>query len=130
MAFRGKLTWDSKKNKFVEIKQKKKKEVHHVQQDTIDPIQSPISYQKKFFESKSAYRRHLKEHGFRDTGGEHLKDEPRPQTEEDIDREYAEGMEQDYYDIKYDRIQFTEAQKELHKQEDRKCQLNRKLKPR
>lgn len=129
MSFRGKLTWDSKKNKFVQFKEKKKK-LHFVSDDTIEPLQSPISYQKKFFESKSAYRRHLKEHGFRDTGGEHLKDNKQGQSEEDLDREYQEGIEQDYYDIKYDRIKFTEQQKELHKQENRLCQQSQKLKPR
>jgi hypothetical protein len=128
---RGLFKYDPKKKKLVRCKEVKKRvEVHNVSGDTIDPIQSPISHQKKFFESKSAYRRHLREHGFRETGGDHLQDRPREKTEEEIDREYQEGIEQDYYDIKYDRIKFTEQQKELHKREDEKCHAIQKLKPR
>jgi hypothetical protein len=129
---RGRLKWDEKKKKMVRCKEVKKRvEVHNVNQDTIDPIQSPISHKKMFFESKSAYRRHLKAHGFRETGGEHLKDTPRTKSEEDIDREYQEGIDQDFYDIKYDRIKFSEQEKELHKQEERTCRNQFKtLKPR
>ena len=129
MTFRGKLVWDGKKKKFVPQKQEKKVRVHNVSQDTIEPLQSPISHKKLFFESKSAYRRHLKEHGFRDTGDEHLKD-VEPNNEEELDRQFDEGIEQDYYDIKYDRYEFTEEQKELHKRENRLCPLNQKMKSR
>ena len=132
MTIRGKFVWDPKSQKMRQVKEIKiKKRVHNVSQDTIEPIQSPICHKKTFFESKSAYRRHLRAHGFRETGGEHLKDVPREQTEEELDREYQEGIEQDYYDIKYDRIEFTEHQKQLHKDEERLCRNQSKtLKPR
>lgn len=113
---RGKFVWDSKKNKMVRVKSEKKTSTHFVQGDEMEPLQSPISFQKKFFTSKSAYRRHLKENGFRETGGDHLNEKPETD-EEKLDREYEEEIKQSYYDIKYDRIEFTEEQKALHEKE-------------
>lgn len=94
-----------------------------VQQDTMDEIESMASPHREKFTSKSAYRRHLKALGFRESGGEHLKDTPLTKSKEEQEREereWKDTIEQAYYDVKYDRIKFTEAEKEQHLRELRK----------
>ena len=72
----------------------------------------------KIYYSRSAYLRSLKEQGYEVTGGEHLKDvKPwTPPTYEQVREDTVKA----YYDVKYDRVEFTEQQKELHKREEEK----------
>jgi hypothetical protein len=95
-------------------------EVHAVIQDTIDPIESMAVQEKLVFESKSAYRRHLKEHGFVEAYGEVKK--PKVVDKEAKRREIREEVEKAYYDIKYDRIPISEKERHLCKQEQQKYQ--------
>lgn len=97
--------------------------------DEIEPIVSHATYEGKVFTSKSAYRRHLKENGFRETGGEHLKDVERLRPDEQKEeRERREDIERAYYDVKYDRVEFTELEKENHKREERLCKGKQRIK--
>lgn len=105
---------------------------HGVITDEMEPIKSMATFEAKTFTSKSAYKRHLKEHGFVETGGAHLRDIPDSRKYEE---EYEAGAREDalaaYYDVKYGRVEFTEAEKELHKREQRELERNGlwKMKP-
>lgn len=48
------------------------KQIHSVQDDTIEPIESMVDSSRQMFDSKSAYKKHLKENGYEITGGDHL----------------------------------------------------------
>ncbi len=61
-----------KNGKIAPYKQKAKKNLHSVHQDTIDPTVSPLSEDGSLiFDSLSAYKAHLKENGYEITGGAH-----------------------------------------------------------
>lgn len=131
-GIRGVFIWDKEKQRMVPKKDFKKKIIAapFVQQDTIEPIMSHATREGKVFESKSALRRHYKEHGFRETGGEDMKDihkRPLEESQEYVDRTYKRTIEECYHDVKNDRIEFTEEEKENHLREERRCP--KKLKP-
>ena len=90
-------------------------------------IESMATHKRQRFTSKRAYRKHLAIHGFRETGGDHLHtprmtDIQREQEREERDR--REDVEKAYYDVKYNRVEFTEQQKENHLREERACRMN------
>lgn len=121
---RGKWVFDPDAKKLVPYeKAAPKKPVHHVLQDTLpEPIVSHATAEGKKFESKSAYRRHLKEHGFVERGEapvEKLSDYREREEREDADRK--EEVEKAFFDIKYGRVEFTEEEKERHRREEREC---------
>lgn len=128
--FRGVLTWDNDTKKFVEVPSKKKfSEVNAplVINDEIEPIRSYATREGKVFTSKRAYFKHLREHGFRSTEGENIFVTEKPKTEREIleEEEYdAETVKQAYMDVKYDRVPFTEQEKENHKREKELCERN------
>ena len=130
-GIRGSWIWDSEKLEMIpEEKFYKKVEVHNVIQDTFKvPIQSMASPTGEVFESKSAYRAHLKANGFRESGGEHLKDVMRLEFEamrnkeklaEQRRREVLEDTKKVAMDIKYDRISITEQEKAIMQKEAEK----------
>lgn len=97
---------------------------HTVLPDEMPPLQSMAVAYKCIFTSRSAYKRHLKEHGFVETGGEHLKDlalkeleAMRPEYQEARRKEMQEITRKAINAAKYDEIEFTEKQKELFKRE-------------
>ena len=118
---------------LVRIKEPKKiARAPMVMTDEMEPMESYATHEKRVFDSKSAYRRHLKEHGFKETGGEHLKDSMRVQTKtaSDSERERAydkEMVEKAYMDVKYGRVPFTEKEKQNHINEERKWGKNYKV---
>lgn len=121
-GIRGLFRFDKKTHQTVPIKEapKLKSLAPMISTDTIEPIMSHATHEGKIFDSKSAYRRHLRENGFEDTGGEHLKDVRPPKTDEEEMTECVEDVEKAYYDVKYGRVQFTEKEKENHLREERK----------
>lgn len=114
--------------KWVRFKKRKTVQVHSVIPDEIEPMRSFASPTGEIFTSRSAYLKHLRALGYRDTGGEHLKEKPREKTQEEIEGEYREDIEQSYYDVKYDRIQFTEKERQAHLEEERKWKDKVKIK--
>lgn len=106
---------------MVQVEQAKKITVPapFVHQDTIDEIESMATPHREKFTSKARYREHLRQNGFRESGGEHLRDIPKGKSDEEESREWKEEIEKAYYDVKYDRVDFTEAEKEQHLREQR-----------
>lgn len=118
-----------KDGKLVPFKGQARRQVHAVITDEIEPIESMATAKREIFTSRSQYRRHLKQHGYRETGGEHLKDAPKPKTEAEELAEQKKDIEQSYYDVKYDRVEFTEREKQTHLEEQRKWGPKIKIKP-
>lgn len=127
---RGKFRYDKEAKKLVPYEAPKKVEAHHVQGDETEPFVSHATPDGKVFTSKSAYRRHLKTLGFVETGGAHLEDGARIQREieEKEERQRREDIEKAYYDVKYDRVEFTEREKEQHLREQREWKENWRVK--
>lgn len=131
---RGVFVFDEKKQKLVPLKRPLKKRVSapFVQQDTIEPTVSHATREGKVFESKSALRRHYRENGFYETGGAHLDASHKraiEESQEEIDRKIREDVEKSYYDVKYDRVEFTEEEKLAHKIEEEKYRSETGCKP-
>lgn len=118
---RGLFRWNSQTKKLERIDKPKKLEVHYVQTDTMDPMESFATFDKPIFDSKSAYRRHLREHDMYETGGAHLneKQESPEAIAKREEAETAETVRQSYFDVKYGRVPFTEREKEQHEREKR-----------
>lgn len=112
---KGKYVFNSETGKLERWVAPKKVEVHTVIRDEIlDGIHSMLD--DKVYYSRSAYLNSLKKEGYEVTGGDHLKG-PRDVKPPD-DAEIRRHTEQAYFDIKYDRVEFTEKQKQLHKEEN------------
>lgn len=119
---RGLFSFDKSTGKLKKIREAKKlPAAPYVHTDTMEPIESMATHTRQVFDSKSAYRQHLKDHGFVETGGKHLLDSLslRPD-EEAYQRQMKEDIEKSYYDVKYDRVEFSEAEREQHLREERK----------
>lgn len=116
--------FDETTQRMIEIKEAPgPREIHSIITDEIEPIQSPLEEKKTYFTSKSTYRRHIKAKGFKETGGEHLKEKESVEDTHAKEREARkdrEQMEAAYMDVKYDKVPFSERQKELYRQEERK----------
>lgn len=77
----------------------------------------------KIYYSRSEYLRSLKAAGYEVTGGDHLSRNHLsgpPRYEGPAEQEVRDHVEQAYYDVKYDRVEFSEKQKQLHKEENDK----------
>lgn len=119
---RGRFRYDKEERRLVPCDAPRKLEIHHVQGDEMEPLRSHATPDGKVFTSKSAYRRHLKAAGFRETGGDHLKVDPaklQREAEEEEERQRREDIEKAYYDVKYGKVEFTEREIEQHKREQR-----------
>lgn len=127
-AERG-IWWRNPRTKLLErFKQAKLKRLHAVRQDTIAPIESPLTpaHQKRFVtDSRSQYERHAAEHGQRVLSKEELKQEWAKQEAERIKarefnpREHVEHWDAAEQDIKYGKVQLTELEKERCRVEQR-----------
>lgn len=120
---RGRFFYDKETGTFKRRVKPVKVETHAVIQDTMPVIESNATAGRQKFDSKSAYRRHLKALGFRETG-----EAPRGLTFADVreyqakeERDRRDDIEKAYFDAKYDRIEFTEQEKENHLREERAC---------
>lgn len=90
--------------------------------DSMEPIESMATFNREMFDSKSAYRRHLRAHGYRETGGSHNDASQRSETTAEREAREQKNLEitkKAIQDVKYDRIEFTEKQKEQHRREER-----------
>lgn len=120
---RGKFRYDAKRKKLIKIKEPKKVIVPFVQTDEVhEGIHSMAD--DKMYSSKSAYRRSLKEQGYRETGGEHLKDRPYQKTDAELEREIREDAERAYHMVKNNEFPFTEKEKQQHIEEERWIKSN------
>lgn len=120
---RGKFVF--RNGKMVRYRKPKPKIVPEIISDEMPPTESMATPARQIFTSKKKYRQHLALHGFRETGGEHLKGPSVSsirEEEEREDRQRREDVVKAYFDIKYDRVQFTEAEKENHLREKRRCE--------
>lgn len=119
--FRGLYRYNKDTKELVQINKPKPIEAHFVQGDTMEPMESWATLDRPKFDSKSAYRRHLKSNGFVETGGKHLEEKfDAHEAERKEHAERQEDVKRAYFDIKYDRVKFTEAEKELHRREERR----------
>jgi hypothetical protein len=121
---RGKWIWED--GTFKPYYEKKRELlVNEVITDEIEPTVSHATPEGKVFTSKSQLRRHYRANGFRETGGDHLKDAMRAPKVDPVEerKKDKEIIEQAYMDVKYGRVQFTEIEKEQHLREKRKCQV-------
>lgn len=134
-SFRGHLIWDKDRRKFVpHLKKKKFSDVAAplIANDEIEPTESYATAEKKIFTSKRKLFNHYREHGFRCTEGEDLiVEDPNTKSykerlkEEKHDRD---TVEQAFMDVKYDRVEFSEQEKENHKREEAKWGSKYKVK--
>ena len=123
---RGKFRYDKEKRCMVPCDEARRiSKAHGVITDEMEPIESMATPHREIFTSKSKYRQHLRALGFRETGGAHLQDIPSAKEEEEkTEKEIREDIEKAYYDVKYDRVEFTEAEKEKHRREEREWEKN------
>lgn len=123
-AERGRFRWNCKTRKVEKIEVKARVEVNapFVHRDEmLGGIESPLDGRK--YEHKSALRKHYKENGYRETGGDHLKGVPWGTKKYKSDpREVRESVAKAMADIKYDRVEQTERQKQLNIEEERAWQ--------
>lgn len=98
--------------------------------EVLDGIHSMLD-DKKYY-SKSGYRNHIEANNYKVTGGDHLQDQARDRAElerhygsDQHERDIRDAAEKAYYDIKYDRVQYTEKEKQLHIEEERKWKSQR-----
>lgn len=121
-GIRGFFKYDHKQGKLVAVDKPKPAVVAapYVHQDTMEPIESMVNQDREMFDSKSAYRRHLKANGFVESYGQTFTPE-KPDLEAKR-RELRDTIEKSYHDLKNDRVPLTEKEKELCKQEQRKYQ--------
>lgn len=129
---RGHFRYDPETKSFVKIDrpQRVQKPVGIIT-DEIAPTESYATFDAPIFTSRSKLRQHYRQHGYVETGGDHLNIKPRAKTQEDLEREAREDkelVEQAYMDVKYQRVPFTEKEKQLHYEEQRKWGKNYKVK--
>ena len=99
----------------------------YIQGDEIPPTMSHATSEGLMFTSKSALRRHYREHGFEDTGGSHLQGKDiasfryKPNREE-ILHDVRESLRQ----LQWGEVPFTEREREVCRQEEREYQQYRK----
>lgn len=124
---RGRWVWDKEKKKFVDFDEYKKPapEAHFVLTDDMPPTQSMATLDAPVFTSKAKLRQHYKEHGYVETGGDHLTRKPLEPYKPDP-KEIRDTVAKALNDIKYGNAPFTEREKELCKQEQRKLEAYRR----
>ncbi len=97
---------------------------HAVHQDTMDPIVSMATDEGLVFTSRSAYKRHLKMHGFEVTGGSHIlgEKEQRARIEAQKAKRRADikhDIEVNLNKLKWGMIPLSEKEKHICQQEER-----------
>jgi hypothetical protein len=114
---RGKWRFNLQTGTFEPVEKPKAIAVHSVHGDECGPIHS-MTGTDKVYTSKSAYRRELKEMGFREVG-EILKPTPEKKSKEQRIREIRDDVEKAYNDIKYARIPIPEKERQQTIEEER-----------
>lgn len=85
-----------------------------IRDEIIGGIESMVD--GRVYDSKSALRRSYKQHGVIEKGNDRIP-RSRTQTREELEREIREDAEKAFYDLKYDRVEITEWQREQNKRE-------------
>jgi hypothetical protein len=112
--------WVWKNGEMIEVTrdyQEAPRDVHYIQTDELpEAVESYATDEGLKFTSKSALRRHYKEHGYEDTGGSHLsKGSPKPYKSnyEEIRNSVAESLNK----LKWGMAPLTEKERELCQKE-------------
>lgn len=94
-----------------------------IRDEIIGGIESMVD--GKVYDSKSALRRSYKQHGVIEKGNDRIP-RARPQTREELEREIREDAEKAFYDLKYDRVEISEWDREQNKRELERLEQERR----
>lgn len=126
-GYRGKFYLDPETGKLLKGEPpKKRSEAAFILPDEIPETESMATADRKKFTSRSKLFEHYREHGYECTGGDHLgqkRELPDPKKER---AQLEADAERAYFDIKYDRVPFTEYEKELCRKEENAFQAYKK----
>lgn len=95
------------------------KAAYFIQTDEIPPTESMATADRKIFTSRKKLEEYDRQHGFIHTGGAHLGQKPEEYDPKKQAEEIREDARRAHADIKYDRVPFTELEKELCRREER-----------
>jgi hypothetical protein len=126
-GYRGKFYLDPVTGKLIPGEPPRKvSETAFVLPDEIPETESMATAEGKRFTSRSRLFEHYRQHGYECTGGDHLGVRPEPPDPKKQMEELRADAERAYFDIKYDRVQSTEYEKELCRQEENAFQAYKK----
>jgi hypothetical protein len=117
---RGVWVWDMTKACLKAFTGTVKKQVHYIQTDTIEAIESlaTLPHERPFItESRSALDRHYKERGVERTSKKELLNQKQPKHEFNP-MEHKDQWERAEADVKYGKVELTEKEKEICRQEN------------
>lgn len=108
---RGRFKWDAEKGCLVPVEKPARVESHAVHTDEMEPMQSMADC--KFYTSKSAYRRSLKEQGFIEVGNDVDGFKPKNvfETPEYMEQ-LREDMTRSYYEVRDGMAPLSELDRE------------------
>ena len=117
---RTKYRFDKATQKMVEVDlgHKPKQELHYVQGDEIEAVESMATDQREIFTSRSALKRHYKEHGYEMTGGDHITGKPIPAPKASRE-EIRISLLQAKQKLEWGMAPMNEKEKEICNQEER-----------
>ena len=115
---RGKFFWNKETNSFDVVPPKKSiTEVAApavLRDEIVGGIESMVD--GRVYDSKSALRRSYKEQGYIEKGDDRVQ-RAKPQTQEELAKEIRDDAEKAFYDLKYDRVEISEWQREQNNRE-------------
>lgn len=115
---RGKFIWNKEAGEFQLAPPKKSQfDVNApaiLRDEIIGGIESMVD--GKIYDSKSALRKSYKMHGVIEKGNDRVQRQ-RPQSREELEKEIREDAEKAFYDLKYDRVEISEWDREQNKRE-------------
>lgn len=101
-------------------------DLHYVQDDTMEPTESMATDGGAIFTSKSAYKRHLREHGYEITGGAHLTGNTKPKPYKADREKIKETLLETERKLKWGMIPADEKENETCQQQERDYQRYKK----
>lgn len=115
---RGVFFWNKEKGEFDLVPPKKSIYDTNapvvIRDEIIGGIESMVD--GKVYDSKSALRKSYKMHGVIEKGDDRVQRQ-RTQTREELEKEIRDDAEKAFYDLKYDRIEVSEWQREQNNRE-------------
>jgi len=94
----------------------------YVHQDSIEPTMSHASHEGFKFTSKAKLRRHYRENGYIETGGEHLTMKPPKEDIEARKAELIDDVKKVVNDLRWGNIPVTERERETWNREQRELE--------
>lgn len=94
-----------------------------IRDEIIGGIESMVD--GRVYDSKSALRRSYKAHGVIEKGNDRVPRQ-RTQTREELEKEIREDAEKAFYDLKYDRVEISEWDREQNKRELERLEQERR----